>query len=78
VQLIEAAQQILYLEVGLLAFFTAAIFASYSGLAFTYVHVALLWTVVTTTEEEVRLVESGPRPLAARPAATAVRALAPG
>jgi integral membrane sensor domain MASE1 len=69
VALIEAAQQVLYLEVGLLAFFTAAIFASYAGLAFTYVHLALLWTVVTTTEEEVALLESGARPLAARPLA---------
>jgi len=67
VALLEAAQQILYLEVGLLAFFTAAIFASYAGLAFTYVHLALLWTVVTSTEDEVALLESGARPLAARP-----------
>jgi O-antigen ligase len=67
--LIEAAQQILYLEVGLLAFFTAGIFASYAKLAFTYVHLALLWTVVTTTEEEVRLVEAGARPLALHPTA---------
>jgi len=54
----QAAQQIRYLELGLLAFFTAGIFASYAGLAFTYVHLALLWTVVRSTEEELALLDA--------------------
>jgi probable O-glycosylation ligase (exosortase A-associated) len=62
----QASQQILYLEIGLLAFFTAGIFASYAGLAFTYVHLALLWTIVTSTDEELRLLESGPGASTAR------------
>lgn len=49
----HSAQQILYLELGLLAFFTAGIFGSYGGLAFTYVHLALLWTVSETIAGEL-------------------------
>ena len=64
----QAAQQIRYLEIGLLAFFTAGIFASYAGLAFTYVHLALLWSVVRSTEEELALLDAGAVrvPIAAR------------
>ncbi len=47
-----SGQQILYLELGLLAFLMAGIFGSFAGLAFTYVQIALLWTVTNTIEHD--------------------------
>ncbi len=55
----QSAQQIFYLELGLLGFFLAGIFASYAGLAFAYIHLGLLWSVADATDGELR---AGPAP----------------
>lgn len=48
----SSAQQIFYLELGLMAFFLAGIFGSFAGLAFTYIQLALLWAVTDSIDHE--------------------------
>jgi O-antigen ligase len=49
----DHAKQLLFLEFGLLAFFTAGSFGSYAKLNFPYLHVVLIWTYATTVEREI-------------------------
>src|SRR5688500_3299867 len=48
----RTAQQLLFLELGLLAFFVAGIFGSYAHLAFAWVHLVLVWTFAESAAEE--------------------------
>lgn len=61
----SSAQQIFYLELGLLAFFLSGIFGSYAKLAFVYVHASLLWAVTDTIERELAARPSPARRVAA-------------
>jgi O-antigen ligase len=47
-----AAQQLRYLEIGLIAFLVAGIWGSYGKLAFLYVHIALIWAMAAAIEAE--------------------------
>ena len=67
----RTAQQLLFLELGLLAFFVAGVFGSYAHLAFAWIHLVLLWTFAESTAAEAAALEGGAR--RAAPAA-AVRA----
>jgi O-antigen ligase len=53
----RSAQQLFYMELGLIGFFLAGVFASYAHLAFAYVHLALLWCVARSTEEELQALD---------------------
>lgn len=46
------AQQLFFLEVGLLGFLVAGIFASYAKLSFLYLHLALIFAVASVLERE--------------------------
>jgi O-antigen ligase len=48
------AQQLRYLEIGLIAFLVAGIWGSYGKLAFLYVHIALIWAMAAAIEAEWR------------------------
>ncbi len=48
----SAAQQLRYLEIGLIAFLVAGIWGSYGKLAFLYVHIALIWALAAAIEAE--------------------------
>ena len=48
-----SAQQLLYLELGLLAFFIAGIWGTYAHLAFTYLHLALIWGLADVTRRDL-------------------------
>lgn len=47
-----SGQQILFLELGLMSFLLAGIFGSFSGLAFLYIQIALVWAVTDSIERE--------------------------
>lgn len=49
-----AAQQLRYLEIGLVCFLVAGIWGSYGKLAFLYVHIALMWALAAACEAEHR------------------------
>jgi O-antigen ligase len=49
----HSAQQLLFIELGIIAFLLAGIFGSFTKLAFTYILLALLWSVARTTSEEL-------------------------
>jgi O-antigen ligase len=53
------ALPLFFLEIGLLAFFTAGIFDSFDSSAFLYIHLALLWTTAEVTRSELA-VHTGP------------------
>ena len=59
----SAAHQLLYLELGLLGFFVASIWGSYSKLTFTYIHLALIYATAQATALE--LASLGPRAMPA-------------
>ena len=50
----NAAQQLRYLEIGLIAFLVAGVWGSYGKLAFLYVHIALIWAMAAAMEAEWR------------------------
>ncbi|HEX6645476.1 MAG TPA: O-antigen ligase family protein [Gemmatimonadales bacterium] len=50
----NAAQQLRYLEIGLIGFLVAGVWGSYGKLAFLYVHIALIWAVAAAMEAELR------------------------
>ena len=50
----RAAQQLRFLELGLIAFLVAGIWGSYSKLAFLYVHIGLMWAVGRACEADLR------------------------
>lgn len=50
----SGAQQLRYLELGLIGFLVAGIFGSYDKLALLYVHIALIWGLAATCERELR------------------------
>lgn len=52
------AEQLRYLELGLICFLVAAIFGSYSKLSFLYVHIALIWALASACEAEDRTARS--------------------
>jgi probable O-glycosylation ligase (exosortase A-associated) len=52
------AMQLLYLELGLVAFLVAGIFGSFAYLAFLYVHLALIWAVAEACRHEARVAGS--------------------
>jgi O-antigen ligase len=79
----RSAQQILFLEVGLISFLVAGIFGTFVPLAFLYLHLVLLWAVSDLCLRELRLVQgarAAPGPagtvLPPRPATAALRAAA--
>lgn len=47
----DLSLQLFYLEMGLLAFFTAGIFGSFEHLSFLYLHLLLLWVLATLARE---------------------------
>ena len=49
----DVAQQILFLELGLVAFFAAGLFGSYGHLNFTYIYSALLAAYLYVTEQDL-------------------------
>ena len=49
----RSAQQILFLELGLLMFLVAGLFGSFAQIAVTYILLAFLWTVCQTVTEEL-------------------------
>ena len=55
----RTARQLLFLELGLLAFFIAGVFGSYSHLSFAYVHAVLVWAFAEMVDGE--LVARAPR-----------------
>jgi O-antigen ligase len=57
----RVAQQLLFLEIGLLAYFIAGVFGSYGHLNFTYIYAALLTSFVHVTEQELAGAYGGPR-----------------
>jgi O-antigen ligase len=57
----DVAQQLLFLEIGLLAYFVAGVFGSYGHLNFTYIYAALLTSFVHVTEQELATAHGGPR-----------------
>jgi O-antigen ligase len=50
----NGAEQLRYLELGLLCFCAAGFFGSYGRLSFLYVHIALIWALAAACEEEDR------------------------
>jgi O-antigen ligase len=73
----RTAQQLLCLELGLIGFFAAGVFASYAHLAMTNIFIALLWCVAHSGEEEVAALDAGagwsPPPMRGRSPVSAVR-----
>jgi O-antigen ligase len=49
----RTARQLLFLEMGLLAFFTAGIFGSYTHLSFAYLHAVLVWAFAEMVDGEL-------------------------
>jgi putative inorganic carbon (HCO3(-)) transporter len=48
----SGAEQLRYLELGLICFCAAGFFGSYSKLSFLYVHIALIWALAAACEDE--------------------------
>ena len=58
----RSAQQLLYLELGLIGFLVAGIFGSYSKISFLYLHMGLIYSVTAACEEDLnRLTKGIPR-----------------
>jgi O-antigen ligase len=53
------ALPLFFLEIGLLAFFTAGVFDSFDSSAFLYIHLALLWTTAEVTRSELAVRTDG-------------------
>ena len=62
------ARQLLYLELGLLAYFVAGVWGSYAHLAFTYLHVALIVSATAILRQELGLQTQGGGAVARSPA----------
>jgi probable O-glycosylation ligase (exosortase A-associated) len=59
----HSARQLLLLELGLLAFLVAGIFASYARLTFFYLHLAVIWALARAHQQEMRrALHPSPRP----------------
>lgn len=52
----QASQQLLYLELGLLAYMVSGIFGSYSRLSFLYIFLALMWALAKACESDLQAV----------------------
>jgi O-antigen ligase len=48
-----AARQLLFLELGILAFHIAGIWGSYANISFTYLHLALVWTFAESCRQQL-------------------------
>jgi len=48
----NGAEQLRYLELGLICFCAAGVFGSYGRLSFLYVHLALIWALAAACEDE--------------------------
>ena len=58
----SSAQQLLYLELGLLGFMVSAVWGSYARISFFYVHLALIWVFAESCRQDyVRLVQGPAR-----------------
>jgi probable O-glycosylation ligase (exosortase A-associated) len=64
-----ASMQLYYLELGLIGFLLAGVFASYGRISFLYIHLAVMYCVARACEDDmIRLRRPGPEPVAvARP-----------
>ncbi len=61
-QLLPAeSAQLLYLEIGLLAYLIAGVFGSYGGVVFTYLHLALIHITAHLMNEQLRALTWAPR-----------------
>lgn len=82
-RLYRASMQLLYLEVGLVAFLISGIFGTYPFIVFTYVHIVIITAATRLLEDELRHLPPAGRPVAlgaapaATPAAAAPAAAAP-
>jgi O-antigen ligase len=54
------AQQLFYLQLGLIGFLIAAVFASYSRISFVYLHLGLMYVIARACEDEMELIEASP------------------
>lgn len=54
----RSAQQLYFLELGLLGFMLAGVFASYAHLTFLYLHLAIMWGLATAHATELRQAQS--------------------
>ena len=68
----NSAQQLTYLQLGLLAFFIAGIFGSFALLSFLYISAAVLWAITHTVRDELDSIAAGgagitPAPTGRRP-----------
>lgn len=56
----SSAQQLLYLELGLLGFLVSGIWGSYARISFLYVHLALIWVVAEACRQDYLRLTNGP------------------
>jgi O-antigen ligase len=61
------AEQLLALELGLLAFLVAGVFGSFSKLSFLYIQLAVMWAVADTANRELTAAAGAPVMRSARP-----------
>ena len=62
----HSARQLYLLELGLLAFLVAGVFASYGKLTFLYLHLALIWALATAQAAELRRAQRADLPRSRR------------
>jgi O-antigen ligase len=54
----RTSTQLLYLELGLVAFLVAGIFGSFAHLSFLYIHVVLIWALAEVCQHEVAVAQT--------------------